>query len=222
MLNHRDKRNTDWGFSEACNHVYINAGVGGVRKGEEVFLSYYENGLESHSADQWLRSYGFIPENNEQHDTLYVYAAVVPGDPSFGAKYSQLSGNASSLFRLSMDHTFLPTKRLFSFLRYKFHASPHISEYVKATELDIPPLSPKNELEVLSYLSDHCARFLDGFTSSLQEVGGCTEKWARGPLGASRSGGTSLKDLELKTRSFAFTCFCLILVDSFATFFKRC
>lgn len=169
MLNHAAVRNTDWGFNDSGDHVFINAGTGGVRKGEEIFLSYYENGLETHSADQWLRSYGFVPENNEVHDTLYLYVGVVPGDPSFGAKYSQLAGNNSGLFRLSMDSTALCTKRLFSFLRYKFQVGALPSERVKATELDIDPISVENELDVLEYLSSYCSGLLENFTTSMDE-----------------------------------------------------
>ncbi|ETO27333.1 SET domain containing protein [Reticulomyxa filosa] len=168
MLNHKRPRETKWTYDQKRRGFVVTA-LQTVQKDCEVFDSY---GGKCNS--RFFVNYGFSLEENEDNEAA-ITLEFPKNDPQFNLKANFLKLNPLDQKKV---------KECFSWLRVA-HAQGNEYMTITAQNLqvhlpfislgsyflsdDIPPLSVRNELMVLTSLAVAAKKSLNGFKTTLEE-----------------------------------------------------
>eukprot|EP00484_Ammonia_sp_Unknown_P019832 CAMPEP_0197024916 /NCGR_PEP_ID=MMETSP1384-20130603/5378_1 /TAXON_ID=29189 /ORGANISM="Ammonia sp." /LENGTH=678 /DNA_ID=CAMNT_0042453383 /DNA_START=192 /DNA_END=2228 /DNA_ORIENTATION=+ len=177
MLNHRRPRETKWTYSQKKRGFLITA-LQTIDENAEIFDSY---GRKCNS--RFFVNYGFSLEDNADNEALMTFE-LPRNDPQYTIKARHLGFNVSDNltiqqregivkkdFQIPMQYKEKKVKEAFSFLRV-LHAQGNEFLIISSADglrlEDIPPLSIRNETNVLTSLAVSATRSLKQFTTTLE------------------------------------------------------
>jgi len=177
MLNHRRPRETKWTYSQKKRGFLITA-LQAIGENDEIFDSY---GRKCNS--RFFVNYGFSLEFNLDNEALMTFE-LPRNDPQYAIKARHLGFNVaddvhSSIaqrdivkkdFQIPKAYKEKKVKEAFSFLRV-LHAQGNEFLIISSADglrlEDIPPLSIRNETNVLTSLAVAATKSLKKFTTTL-------------------------------------------------------
>lgn len=164
MLNHMRPRQTKWTYAQKKKGFLITS-LTNIRRNSEIFDSY---GRKCNS--RFFVNYGFSLEFNLDNEALMSFE-LPKNDPHYNIKARFLSQSGVSRdFQISRLYKEKKVKECFSYLRI-LHAQGNEFLIISTTNgirlEDIPPLSIKNEINVLTTLAVSATRSLKKFQTTL-------------------------------------------------------
>ena len=173
MLNHRRPRETKWTYSQKKRGFLITA-LQNIPENSEIFDSY---GRKCNS--RFFVNYGFSLEFNLDNEALMTFE-LPKNDPQYAIKARHLgfniNDNSSSRdivrkdFQIPKQYKEKKVKEAFSFLRV-LHAQGNEFLIISSADglrlEDIPPLSIRNETNVLTSLAVSATKSLKKFETTL-------------------------------------------------------
>merc|ERR1712130_538250 len=176
MLNHRRPRETKWTYSQKRRGFLITA-LQSIGENDEIFDSY---GRKCNS--RFFVNYGFSLEFNLDNEALMTFE-LPRNDPQYAIKARHLGFNVGddlSLaqrdivrkdFQIPKAYKEKKVKEAFSFLRV-LHAQGNEFLIISSADglrlEDIPPLSIRNETNVLTSLAVAATKSLKKFSTTLE------------------------------------------------------
>merc|ERR1712130_165788 len=174
MLNHRRPRETKWTYSQKKRGFLITA-LQNISENAEIFDSY---GRKCNS--RFFVNYGFSLEHNLDNEALMTFE-LPRNDPQYAIKARHLGFNNNSNdsnkqdivkkdFQIPKHYKEKKVKEAFSFLRV-LHAQGNEFLIISSADglrlEDIPPLSIRNETNVLTSLAVAATKSLKKFSTTL-------------------------------------------------------
>eukprot|EP01083_Nonionella_stella_P066824 176305_1 len=172
MLNHRRPRETKWTYSQKKRGFLITA-LQNIPENSEIFDSY---GRKCNS--RFFVNYGFSLEFNLDNEALMTFE-LPRNDPQYAIKARHLGFNISGQnktdivkkdFQIPKQYKEKKVKEAFSFLRVLHAQGTEFLIISSADGLrleDIPPLSIRNETNVLTSLAVSATKSLKKFPTGL-------------------------------------------------------
>jgi histone-lysine N-methyltransferase SETD3 len=170
MCNHNLKSETIWKFEDSLNS-FVLCSKEKIWSGEEIFDSY---GKKCNS--RFFVNYGFTLLNN-QEDNRARLRIIMDKDCIDDAKQHKINmlGEQDKLMLVCLQHQEKDTVELFSLLRILCGNKLELGKILLQQEKkeysfnEIPPVSVRNEEEVLKLLSKICERTLKEFPTSIAD-----------------------------------------------------
>merc|ERR1712130_704879 len=175
MLNHKRPRETKWTYSQKKRGFLITA-LQNIPENSEIFDSY---GRKCNS--RFFVNYGFSLEHNLDNEALMTFE-LPRNDPQYAIKARHLGFNNNSNdsnkqdivkkdFQIPKHYKEKKVKEAFSFLRV-LHAQGNEFLIISSADGlrldDIPPLSVRNETNVLTSLAVSATKSLKKFATTLE------------------------------------------------------
>jgi len=169
MLNHKRPRETKWTYSQKKRGFLVTS-LQTIKENAEIFDSY---GRKCNS--RFFVNYGFSLERNPDNEALMTLE-LPRADPQFAIKARHLNldkahGHRKD-FQIPRQYKEKKVKECFSFLRV-LHAQGNEFLIISSADglrlEDIPPLSIRNETNVLTSLAVAATKSLKKFRTSLDE-----------------------------------------------------
>jgi len=162
MLNHKRPNETSWTFDDSLNAFTITT-TKRLLKNAQIFDSY---GRKCNS--RFFVNYGFALDFNEDNQVA-LFFAFSPDDPAAQLKHKILGGQKVRRFQIAFEHKERCTKKCMSWLRIAQATLEELPTKGLPNDQKIPPISPANELRVMTEVKTAALQVLEGFDTSLEE-----------------------------------------------------